>query len=516
MSAVALVAACGGGGGDTPAPSAITISGTATYESVPAVTTPTNSGALNYAAASYKPIRGATAQLLDGAGNVLATTVTGAQGQYTFNTTSGQPLRVRVRAELLDTDPTNGAWNFKVLDNTASEALYVLDSAAFTPAASETRNLLAASGWGGSSYATIRAAAPFAILDVTYQALQKVLSAAPSANLPALKLFWSKNNVPSDGDRTLGQIGTSFYTFSNGTHALYLLGAENDDTDEYDDHVVAHEFGHYLQRAVSADDSLGGSHSGGDQLDMRVAFSEGWGNGWSGIALANPRYTDATGSQQAGGFAFNVSSAPTSNQGWYSESTAQYLVWSLNADTAIGFSPIYKALGTLKTSTTFTSLYSFGAAVKAAGASAATVDSLWQGQSIFGTADAYGSGETNNGSIVTLPVYRAHTGTQQYCVNSSAGTYNKLGNQVFVRFTTTAGNHTLSLTPVAGTTGTDPDFRVVTSAGTRLYGLSGNADSEVLTFSLSAGEHVASLTDDKLPASTQQNIQQRCFNFTVN
>lgn len=519
MSTVAVVAACGGGGGgsSTPTPpppgSAVTISGTARYDSVPAQ----SSGAgLDYSSITQKPIRGATVQLLDSAGNALATTVTDAQGTYSFDTTSSQALRVRVRAELKDTDPANGMWDMTVRDNTASDALYVLDSAQFTPTASETHDLLAGSGWGGGSYTGTRAAAPFAVLDVAYQGLQKVLSAAPNVSLPALQLFWSKNNVPSSGDRSQGQIGTSSYLFTNSTHRLYLLGDENVDTDEYDSHVVEHEFGHYLQRALSEDDNIGGSHGRNDRLDMRVAFSEGWGNGWSGIALNDPRYTDSIGSQQqTTGVLMNVNDAPSSNQGWYSEATAQYLVWSLNADAGIGFTPIYNALTALRGKPPFTSLYSFGVAMKNAGASSATVDSLWQGQSIFGT-DEYGSNETNFSTItVANPVYRTHTAAtgvvQQYCISSTAGSYNKLGNSVFVRFSTTEGNHTLTLVPTA-VTGTDPDFYVVTSAGTRLQGSARTTDTESRTFSFPAGEHVAALTD----ANMTSGVAQRCFNFTVN
>ena len=74
-----------------------------------------------------------------------------------------------------------------------------------------------------------------------------------------------------------------------------MLGKENVDTDEYDASVIAHEWGHYYQSAFSRDDSPGGAHSGGDRLDRRVAFSEGWGNAWSGIALARSNYTDSSG-----------------------------------------------------------------------------------------------------------------------------------------------------------------------------------------------------------------------------
>lgn len=524
MSTVAVLAACGGGGGGSSPPpppppppgSPITISGTASYESVPAQASGVG---LNYGAITAKPIRGATVELLNSSGSTLATTVTDAQGAYSFNTTSNQLLRVRVRAELKDTTPANGMWDMTVRSNTAGDALYTLDSAQFTPTASETRNLLAGSGWGATSYTGVRAAAPFAVLDVAYQGLQKVLSASPNINLPALRLFWSASNRPatnSDGSLNLatGLIGTSHYRLS-GDHALYLLGAENTDTDEYDTHVVEHEFGHYLQSAVSEDDSVGGPHGSSDKLDMRVAFSEGWGNGWSGIALDDPRYFDTIGNQQANGFSFNVSTAPATNQGWYSESTAQYLVWSVNADANIGFTPIFNTLLALKTEPTLTSLYSFAAALKvAAPGGTATINNLWQQQQIFGT-DALGTGETNDGGMPSvLPVYKAHTAglgvNQNYCVQATAADgSNKLGNYVYIRFTA-SGARTLTFTSTNGGAQTDPDFLLVQANGTREVSESETVNTEVLSTTLSAGQHVIALRDYTLPLNTT-----RCFNFKV-
>lgn len=48
------------------------------------------------------------------------------------------------------------------------------------------------------------------------------------------------------------------------------------DTDEYDDPVLMHEFGHFLQSSFSVSDSPGGSHDG-SPADPRLAFGEGYG-----------------------------------------------------------------------------------------------------------------------------------------------------------------------------------------------------------------------------------------------
>src|SRR5690606_26346255 len=166
-----------------------------------------------------------------------------------------------------------------------------------TGSADSVRDLHAPSGWGGSSYTGPRAAAPFAILDVIYDAVQLVLAAAPEVEFPPLAIHWSPANVPSFGsdgapDIDSGQIGSSFFVPSLG---IYLLGAENQDTDEYDRHVIAHEWGHYFEHSFSRSDSIGGPHTRGDHLDMRVAFGEGFGNALAAMITGDSIYRDVVG-----------------------------------------------------------------------------------------------------------------------------------------------------------------------------------------------------------------------------
>lgn len=64
---------------------------------------------------------------------------------------------------------------------------------------------------------------------------------------------------------------TSYY---DGTR-IVIQGVVTD-TDEFDDPVLMHEFGHYLERAFSVSDSPGGDHDG-SPTDPRLAFGEGYG-----------------------------------------------------------------------------------------------------------------------------------------------------------------------------------------------------------------------------------------------
>lgn len=265
-----------------PGATTVTLSGNVTFDSVPNAT-----GGLSYGAMSAKPVRGAVVEILDANAAVLASTAADGNGAYAVSVPANTTVNVRVKAQLLQTG-SGASWDVSVRDNTQSEALYAMESGSFsTGSAAVTRNVHAPSGWNGSSYDSTRVAGPFAVLDTVYATQTKVLSVAPSTVFPPLRIFWSVNNVPASGNPALGQIGTTYFTSSNAAgaaRAIYVLGKENVDTDEYDSSVVAHEWGHYYQSAFSRDDSPGGSHSLSERLDRRLAFSEGWGNAWSGIA----------------------------------------------------------------------------------------------------------------------------------------------------------------------------------------------------------------------------------------
>lgn len=175
------------------------------------------------------------------------------------------------------------SWDFRVVDNTNAKALYVMESSVFNSGTSNisNKNLNASSGWVGTSYTSARVAAPFAIMDFICQALQVILSVDPDVNLPRLLINWSPDNIPSSGSKSAGLIGTTHYSFSE--KEIYILGTEDNDTDEYDGHVIVHEFGHYLVHRLGRTDTLGGQHSLTDKLDARVAFDEGFDNVLSAI-----------------------------------------------------------------------------------------------------------------------------------------------------------------------------------------------------------------------------------------
>jgi hypothetical protein len=554
------LAGCGGGSSSaapSPVAAPVTVSGEVTFDFVPAVA----GQGLSYAAMAARPARGVTVELLQN-GVVTASTTTDTTGTYSFATVAANiDVSLRVRAELLRVGAPS--WDFRVVDNVNGDALYTLAGAVFnTGATNVTRNLHAASGWGGSSYMATRSAAPFAILDLVYDAVQLILTAAPDTAFPALRLHWSTDNVPVAGSAP-GEIGSSRYRPGTG---IYLVGAANQDTDEYDRHVIAHEFGHYLEDQFSRSDSFGGSHALFDQLDMRVAFGEAWGSAFAAMATGQRVYVDSHSAGQSQAFSFDLEQSPNRNNpnpGWFNEESVQSLLFDLYDngrdvppgtfavdDLALGFGPIWAAFTNEQRSTrALTSVFPFVKALKAARpADVPLIDQLTTSQRIATVTDEYGSGQTNFG----LPTQRTqgevapdfHSVYDSLAVNGSlpevcslddytsalTDAENKLASRRFVRFTVAnPGVHVITARARAPlNAAADPDMVLHLGGGetiessdapatTCAVGVPGDC---VETFSptLQAGDYVLEVyewSNTNRTDATYPPIGRTCFDVTV-
>jgi len=220
------------------------------------------------------------------------------------------------------------------------------------------------------------------------------------------------NTTSPFGDLNNGAIESSFFDGEE----IYLLGAEDNDTDEYDEHVIIHEWGHYFEENFSRSDSIGGAHTSGDILDIRVIFGESFGNALSAMVTDDPLYVDTNGRQQSRGFIINMENNNCLNAGWYSECSIQSILYDIydsvddGADVmSMGFLPIYNVLnGPQKNTPALTSVFSFINALKAQNPSAANaIDALTSAQSIDPILDIYGSAQFSNnpGATDQLPIY---------------------------------------------------------------------------------------------------------------
>jgi len=371
--------------------------------------------------------------------------------------------------------------------------------------ATAVRNLHAASGWTGAGYTQPRAAAPFAILDSVVLGAERVAAAGNNRDFPALELRWSVNNKTAEGDFTLGEVGTSFYDGS----VIYILGDQNNDTDEYDRHVILHEWGHYLEEGFARSDSLGGDHIFDDKLDLRVAMSEGFANAFSAMMLDDPDYRDTMGAQQSQGDSNDVSNKNNSVRGWYSEASVQSVLYNFytsnNGKIARDFTDIFNIINSegYFGSAAMTSIYVFADELRNLIPGQATnFDNLLLEQNIKPT-NAFGEGENNSGGFAgSLPIYKAlpvNNSPVNVCSTNRFGVYNKLAvSQFMLLDIVSPGTYQLSVEEGSNDSGnSDPDIYLYRYGNLLDYAEGSLVDRENLSHFLSVGTYVLELVDNR-------------------
>lgn len=499
----------------------VTLSGRVTYDRVPH--NPDHIG-LNYNAIQAMPVRGALVELLNSSGSIIATTSTDGAGDYSLRAPQNTLVKVRVKAQLLRTQsPT---WDFKVTDNTSGNAIYALLGSSVTSGTGNSqRNMHASSGWNGSAYAGTRAAAPFAILDNIYNGSERLSAAGNLANLIPLELRWSTKNKAADGNVSLGEVGTSY--FDGDDTAIYILGDANNDADEYDSHVISHEWGHYLEQNLFRGDSLGGSHTQNDVLDMRVSMSEGFANAFASMLLDDPYYADSSGAGGSEGFFIDIGRRNNSLKGSYSEDSIGSIFYnyylSANNKTGSDFSPIIQVLSDSGyiANDAVTSIYLFYAQLKALlPGQAAEFNALMLEQDIFGTNE-YAENEINDaGYAAGLPLYRtlqANGAVVNVCSSAEFGKYNKYANsQLLVLNIAQAKSYSFSLVKSGGAPVSSRPEMVVSRRGAFVKWFSNTVNGQATgSVNLVPGTYIVEAYDDNNRTETNTQENTTCFNIQV-
>ena len=355
----ALSVATASAAGNGPA----TVSGTVTAQA-PTIGTPTSPGGHDYAQLRSFPVRGVVVELLDrGAQDVvLMQGSTDANGRYSFaGVDAGKRVVVRVKAQLLKTraaGATTGAqWNLAVRDNTSTtspKAMYALDSAETQTADGvQTVDLVASVGFNAdgspvSESGVERRSAPFSILEVAYSAMTKIEVTDANVVFPDVNFYWSPKNTTAGGAPEKGDIDTSHYSSSGVLPGVFILGKADVDTDEFDQGVIGHEFGHWLQAVQSSSDNPGGNHGKAEFKDASLAYGEGYGTAVGGLLMGNPLYIDTSGPKQAAGGVTNLD-MPTAagvRKGFYSEESVGYVMYQIGK--RFGFTPFWRAMTAMK------------------------------------------------------------------------------------------------------------------------------------------------------------------------
>jgi hypothetical protein len=258
---------------------------------------------------------------------VLGSAFTGADGGYHVPVTLGGRSRVYVRAVA----ETENARVVRTGDR--SEYALVTPVTTVTPGQSVQRDLFATDD--------TRMSGPFNIAVTLARANAVIRAAQPSAALPRVEVRWD----------TL-YVGGTYFDFDD--KVAFINGRRSQDSDEFDDHVVAHEYGHFLMASFSREDSPGGDHGVGEQLDPRLAWSEGWADFFSGVTTGDPIYIDTgalRGRQRVlvtTDLELNVH--PSDRPGIWSEHSVGSALWDWYDDrsepgdsVALGFTPMWTA-----------------------------------------------------------------------------------------------------------------------------------------------------------------------------
>ncbi len=278
-----LIAACGGGD-DGPLPDASNVgvpgtygvTGVVRYEDQP----PLVSGALGPIAP--KVSRGvAVAAVADDDGAILVTGITADDGTYslTFDAVGGESVHI-----LAATSSTLAARPIVVLRT--DNQIHGFGGPAFAAGIDLTSDVLVtvASGEAGA----------FNIFDECVNAMDRVPVAFGNLTPTPLTAYWQVGS--EDGT----------YYISNEMH---LLGAADDD-DGFDDTVILHEAGHFIEDVEGRSDSPGGGHDG-SPTDPRLGWSEGFATYFAMAVRDQPVYID---SNSGGGWSYNADTSVTKAQ----------------------------------------------------------------------------------------------------------------------------------------------------------------------------------------------------------
>lgn len=263
------------------------------------------------------PIRYAEIQILDSNGNIIQCGETGSSGQVAVDipqTAGTYTLKVLSRAQ------NSNHVIASILNNPTSMTPYSI-STSFSIGAGQTSQAVTLSS---ATYTDSLEGGAFNILDQIVTANEYLLnntacafcSTFPgSVGIQKVRVFWKPGLSPGAYYQSPTS-ATSFYISTDQTGlgmaaGIYLLGGINGDvcvdTDHFDNSVIIHEYGHFLESKYAYSDSPGGSHSGNSVIDPRLAWSEGWANFVQGAIRNNDHYYDTEGNADcATGTGLNV------------------------------------------------------------------------------------------------------------------------------------------------------------------------------------------------------------------
>lgn len=269
---------------------------------------------------------------------VLASGKTNSTGSYsiTFTNTGNAGVYLRILARIQPDSANPDLQEITVRNNTTDNAIHGIALTPFDETVNSTFSINATVS-AITEDTTTALGGIFNLLDLATD-MSAFVQGFGAENIPPLTIYWEDGS--NDG---------TYYDWLDDS--IHLLGV-NDDRDEYDDDVFAHEYGHFIAVNYSRDDSPGGRHSLSDTaLDIRLAWSEGWATFFAAALKNSPSVVDTSAS---GASMFEIETPSLSSVATYTtnELAISSVLWDVfdtstdeSFDTlAMGFEPIWDIL----------------------------------------------------------------------------------------------------------------------------------------------------------------------------
>ena len=247
---------------------------------------------------SGTPIRYAEVEILDASGNRLQCGELNASGQVVMSVPqdASATYTVRVNARGISGSTFNQA---SVLNCPEKNDVHFVTET-FTPDSSKKVNVVASATSEGME------GAAFNIFDQITRTNDFLRTQVGTCSWPGctnftvapkVEAYWLKGFNPNVYQNSPSS-GISFYI--PGSRHFFILGGidgdvDSSDTDHYDNSVIIHEYGHFLEDVLSVTDSPGGAHFGNSVIDARLAWSEGFANFLQGAVQGDANYRDSFG-----------------------------------------------------------------------------------------------------------------------------------------------------------------------------------------------------------------------------
>lgn len=253
----------------------------------------------NGAITSSKPIRYAEVRVTDSAGTLIQCGETDSSGAFSLSLPSSGIMATITVASRAD----NSTVKAYILESPTANTFHGISQSVTLDSSKSIGNLtaLATGSLEGGA---------FNILDKIVDANNFLRSQTSGCSgtfsncvavtvAPLVTVYWAKGVNPS----TYFNISSPLSFYLPSERQLYILGGVNgdvdsSDTDHFDDSIIIHEYGHFIEDVYSKSDSPGGQHTGNTILDPRLAWGEAWANYFQAIVTGNPVYRDTFGTTE--------------------------------------------------------------------------------------------------------------------------------------------------------------------------------------------------------------------------